>query len=60
MSNMEQTIAVMLCLGLVVGFCGGALFGLWYAERTQKRERKERMEIAEMVKNAMENQRKRP
>jgi len=52
MSNIEQVIATMLILGLVVGFCGGALFGLWYAERTQKRERMDRMEIGELVKNA--------
>ena len=52
MSNTEHVIATMLILGLVVGFCGGALFGLWYAERTQKRERKERLEIGELVKNA--------
>lgn len=37
------------------GIFGGAVgmyLGIWYAERTHKRERKDRQDIANMVKNA--------
>jgi uncharacterized protein YneF (UPF0154 family) len=49
---MEQVIATMLCLGLIVGFCGGYFYGSWATERQHAKERKERQEIAELVRSA--------
>lgn len=45
-----QAIWIMGAIGAVVGFCGGALFAYWDSDRRQERERKERQEIADMVK----------
>jgi len=47
--NMEQVIATMLILGLVVGFYGGYFYGSWATERQHAKERKERQQIRELV-----------
>lgn len=36
----------------IFGGAVGMYIGIWYAERTHKRERKDRQEIADMVKKA--------
>ena len=45
-----QAIWIMGAIGFVVGFCAGALFAYLESDRRQERERKERQEIADMVK----------
>jgi len=50
--SMEHVIATMLILGLVVGFCGGYFYGSWSTERQHAKERKERQQIADLVKAA--------
>jgi flagellar basal body-associated protein FliL len=50
---MEQVIATMLILGLVVGFCGGYFYGSWATERQHAKERKERQEIANLIKSGL-------
>ena len=51
--SMEQVIATMLILGLVVGFCGGYFYGSWATERQHAKERKERQEIANLIKSGL-------
>jgi len=58
--NMEQVIATMLILGLVVGFCGGYFYGSWATERQHQIERKMRDDITAMAKAArIDNQHRR-
>lgn len=49
MNTTMEAIWIMGAIGAVVGFCGGALFAYWHSDRRQKRQRKERQEIADMV-----------
>ena len=59
MSGTMQSIWIMGAVGLVVGFCAGALFAYWDSDRRHARERKERQEIANMVKSARDQNKQR-
>ena len=59
MSGTMQSIWIMGAVGLVVGFCAGALFAYWDSDRRQKLERKSRQEIAAMVKSARDQNKQR-